>query len=123
MSRTTKKWCVIALGTVILILTYLGVFKNAASLYYGIMCCLFLYAYILIQTPASWDHEKGLKSCIMMILQEGLRLISILLFISIFIGGDNFKQGTLYSILIGLGFGLVIGFIRYKTHIAKDTDQ
>ncbi len=123
MSRTTKKWCVIALGTVILLLTYLGVFKNVSSLYYGIMCCLFLYAYVLIQTPSSWSHEKGVKSCIMMILQEGLRLISILLFLSIFIGGDDFKQGSLLSIIIGLMFGIVIGFIRYKTHLVKDTEN
>lgn len=117
MSRTTKKWIVIALGTAILALTYLGVIKDVYRLYYGIMCCLCLYAYVIIGTPVSWDHPKGFKSWANMYLQESLRIASLLLFVSIFMGPEDFKEGTLLAIGLGLVLGLAVGTIRYRTHI------
>lgn len=119
ISRTTKKWLVIALGTVILALTYFGVIKDVYRLYYGIMCCLFLYAYAIVGTPVSWDHPKGIQSWGKMYLQESLRIVSLLLLVSIFMGPEDFKKGTLLAVALGFVLGLAVGTIRYKTHLEK----
>jgi len=119
ISKTTKKWIVIALGTLILALTYFGVIKDSYRLFYGIMCCLFSYAYVLIQTPASWTHTKSTKNLIMIVLQEILLLASALLFISIFMGPDNFRRGSLLAIGLGAVLGLATGLFRYFSHLEK----
>lgn len=119
ISKTTKKWMVIGLGTLILILTYVGVIKDSYRLFYGIMCCLFSYAYVLIQTPASWTHTKSTKNFVMLVLQEILLLISALLFISIFMGPDNFRKGSLLAIALGVVLGAVTGTFRYFSHLEK----